>query len=69
MTVTLICPGYWSSVSIRRAMVSASSPAFTSSIFSGTTITRTSRPAWMTLVFSTPSKPAAISSSLVSRFT
>src|ERR1041385_126254 len=69
MAGTLICPGFCSSVSIRRAMVSASSLACASSIFSGTTITRTSRPAWITLVFSTPSNAAAISSSLVSRFT
>src|SRR5690606_27273264 len=69
MTTTLIWPGYWSSSSMRRAMSSESSVARPSSTRSGVTITRTSRPAWMTLAFSTPSNPLAISSSLVSRLT
>ena len=45
MTVTLIWPGYCSSLSIRRAIDSANSAALVSSIRSGTTITRISRPA------------------------
>ncbi len=40
-----------------------------SSTRSGVTTTRISRPAWITLLFSTPGKPLAISSSLVSRLT
>ena len=46
----------------RLATAAAAAP---SSIRSGVTTTRTSRPAWITLHFSTPGKPSAISSSRV----
>jgi len=45
ITITLICPGYWSSSSIRLAMSRAITSAPRSSTWSGLTMTRTSRPA------------------------
>src|SRR5688500_16286066 len=69
ITTTLIWPGYCSSFSIFRAIDSESCAAAPSSIRSGVTTTRISRPACITLLFSTPAKPFAISSSRVRRFT
>src|SRR4051812_45452976 len=69
MTTTLIWPGYCSSLSIFRAIDSDSWAAAPSSIRSGVTTTRISRPAWITLLFSTPVNALAISSRRVSRFT
>src|SRR5712692_4809550 len=69
MTTTLICPGYWRSRSILRAICSESSPALPSSIVVGVTTTRTSRPAWMANTFSTPGNSPANCSSCVSRLT
>ena len=45
ITVTLMCPGYSSSFSILSLMSRANTVACKSLIFSGLTITRTSRPA------------------------
>ena len=68
-TVTLIWPGYVSSSSICLTMSRASTWAPMSSIASGATITRISRPACMANTLSTPSLLDAISSSRSSRFT
>ncbi len=46
ITVTLIWPGYSRAASISRAISCESSTAWSSSISSGLTITRISRPAW-----------------------
>ena len=46
-TTTLICPGYWSSSSILRAVFSLNSAISSSVIFSGMTRIRISRPAWI----------------------
>ena len=56
MTVTLIWPGYVSDSSILRTMSRARRVAERSSISSGRTRIRTSRPAWTANVRSTPGK-------------
>ena len=47
MTTTLTCPGYCISFSMRCAMSCARTTVAASSTCSGSTMTRTSRPAWM----------------------
>src|SRR5205823_2800663 len=60
MTVTLIWPGYVSVSSILRTMSRASRVAVRSSISSGRTRIRTSRPAWTANERSTPVKLSAM---------
>src|SRR5207253_7896246 len=68
-TVTRIWPGKLSSDSMRLAISLAISWAAVSSICSGLTRIRTSRPAWMAYDCWTPWKEFAISSSFSSRLT
>src|SRR5207247_7502280 len=68
-TVTRIWPGKLSSDSMRLAMSRAMSWAAVSSICSGLTRIRTSRPAWMAYDCWTPWKEFAISSSFSRRLT
>src|SRR6266850_4939846 len=68
-TVTRIWPGKLSSLSIRLAMSRAISWAAVSSICSGLTRMRTSRPAWIAYDCCTPWKEFAISSSFSKRLT
>ena len=63
MILTLICPGYCNSLSICFAISLARSTISSSLIFSGITITRTSRPACIANDLSTPLKLPAMSSS------
>ena len=67
-TLTLICPGYTISSSIRLAISLAKSTEASSDTWSGFTIMRISLPACMAKHFSTPENEFAISSSFSRRF-
>ena len=66
--LTLICPGYSSSLSIFLQISLAKGIIFSSFIISGLTMILISRPAWIAKHFSTPSKEEATPSSFSRRF-
>ena len=67
--MTLIWPGYWSSLSIRLAMSFESQTASSSVIRSLSTITRISRPACSAKDFETPLNESAMPSRFSRRLT
>src|ERR1017187_10072231 len=69
MTVIFICPGYWSSASMRLARSFDIQRHSSSVTFFASTMTRSSRPAWIANVRSTPFMPSVIFSSFSRRLT